>query len=687
MEESYTLAKAYVQVIPTTQGIKSNISNELGDELSGEGDKSGSKFGSTFASAAKGAAKAATAAVTAIVSAAISEGSKLEQSIGGIETLFGAGGAESVEEYAQSVGKSVNEVRDEYDSLMRAQTEVLSNADNAYQTAGLSANEYMEQCTSFAAALISSLDGDTEAAASAADQAIIDMADNANKMGTSMEDIQNAYQGFAKQNYTMLDNLKLGYGGTKSEMERLLADAEEISGIEYDIDNLADVYEAIHVIQDELNITGTTADEAANTFTGSFSAMKAAAQNLLGDMAIGEDITDDISDLVTTATTFISNNAIPMISNALSGISQCIPAILPQLTSAIIGILPTLLTTILTTVTSLIQAVIDAVPALLEMFQTMLPELLDMLLNLGISVLTGFVEMFPTIIENLVGIVTTLCEWIGENLPEIVASVIELIPLLLTAISEQLPNLLESGGEMLTAILNGIIQCLPTLIAYLPTLINSIINYIATNLSTFIQSGISIVTSLVSGLVQAIPSIIACMPDILASIIDAIVETDWLSLGKDIIQGLINGLGSMASALWDAAKNVASQVLNSIKEALGIGSPSRVFRDEVGKMVDAGFKIGLEADADDVINTMTAISDDVTGAANIDVKTSLSSEYKKVGKYEYSDTKKTGKDEDPDDDTPVTIVIPVYIGQKKIDEIIVNAIKSENYRSGGKAFA
>ena len=279
MAEGTKLADAYVQIIPVAKGISNNLRELLG-ELPGVGEESGEKTGEGFASKLKSViAKAGlTAAIGKVVQEAFTEGAALEQSLGGVETLF--------KEHADIVKK---------------------NAEEAYRTAGLSANEYMENVTSFSASLLSSLSGDTKEAAKVADMAMVDMSDNANKFGTDMTAIQNAYQGFAKENYTMLDNLKLGYGGTKSEMERLLADAEKFSGVRYDISNLNDVYEAIHVIQDNLGVTGTTAKEASSTFSGSFASMKAAAKNLLGVMTTGGDADKAFKNLTDTAEVFFGN--------------------------------------------------------------------------------------------------------------------------------------------------------------------------------------------------------------------------------------------------------------------------------------------------------------------------------------------------------------------------------------------
>lgn len=262
------LAKAYVQIIPSAVGIQGRIQKEIEPEA----DSAGSSFGGKMVGMIKKVI--AAAAIGKALSASISEGAALEQSLGGIETLF----------------------KDSADK-------VKANAAKAYQTAGMSANDYMELTTSFSASLLSSLAGDTSKAADVADMAMVDMSDNANKMGTNMEDIKNAYQGFAKQNYTMLDNLKLGYGGTKSEMECLLADAQKISGVEYNIDNLSDVYSAIHVIQGQLDITGTTAKEAATTISGSFNQMKAAAKNVMGEIALGMDVGPALNELANTIIT------------------------------------------------------------------------------------------------------------------------------------------------------------------------------------------------------------------------------------------------------------------------------------------------------------------------------------------------------------------------------------------------
>lgn len=283
------LGTAYIQIVPSAKGIGSTISKELNKEAGNSGEQAGTKISGRIKTAIAGAG------IGIALGKAIKEGGQLEQSIGGVETLF---------------KKSADKVK--------------KNAANAYKTAGISANQYMQQATSFSASLLQSLGGDTQKAASYADMAIKDMSDNANKMGSNMTDIQNAYQGFAKQNYTMLDNLKLGYGGTQAEMKRLLADAEKITGKKYDISNLADVYEAIHVMQEELDITGTTSKEAASTLEGSFNSMKAAASNFLGNLVIGDNVNESMKQLVSTTTTFLFDNLLPAVGNVIAGLPGAI---------------------------------------------------------------------------------------------------------------------------------------------------------------------------------------------------------------------------------------------------------------------------------------------------------------------------------------------------------------------------
>lgn len=306
------LGQAYVQIMPSAKGISGSIKNQILPEADSAGKSAGSSLGGSLIRTVS--TVIAAAGIGKVIGASITEGAHLQQSLGGIETLF-KGSADKVKKYA----------------------------NDAYKTSGLSANDYMENVTSFSASLLQSLGGNTAKAADKANMAMIDMSDNSNKMGTNMGDIQNAYQGFAKQNYTMLDNLKLGYGGTKEEMQRLLKDATKLTGVKYDINNLSDVYSAIHAVQGQLGITGTTAKEAASTFSGSFDSMKAAASNVLGKMALGQDITPSLNALAKTASTFLFGNFIPMLGNILKAIPGAlvtfIKAAIPQVKSGLNNLL------------------------------------------------------------------------------------------------------------------------------------------------------------------------------------------------------------------------------------------------------------------------------------------------------------------------------------------------------------
>ena len=380
------LAKAYVQIIPSADGIKGKLSNALGGEASSAGDSAGKVAGTSLGASIK--KMIAAAGIGAALKSTITEGANLQQSLGGIETLF----------------------KDSADK-------VIKNAQNAYLTAGLSANDYMETVTSFSASLLQGLAGDTNKAADVADMALTDMADNANKMGTSMDLIQNAYQGFAKQNYTMLDNLKLGYGGTKSEMERLLADATKITGIKYNLDNLSDVYEAIHVIQGELDITGTTSKEAASTLTGSFASMKSALSNVLGSLSLGEDIKPAMNGLLNSVKTFLFNNLIPMVGNILKGLVEYIAdtvvntdwiAVITQMLTSIKEALVTGVETYFgadtTVLSSIFDSLISNIPVIAQTLQDAFSVLWEGIKSIwetvGVPIFDGIMSVIQFVSDN-----------------------------------------------------------------------------------------------------------------------------------------------------------------------------------------------------------------------------------------------------------------------------------------------
>jgi len=392
------IGTAYVNIVPKSDGIKNTLTRQFSQDgkLAGLAGGKSMMAGltSTVAAAAAGLAVAAGAAFVGGISKAVSEGAKLEQSMGGIETLF-----------------------------KNNADEVIKNAEQAYKTAGLSANEYMENVTSFSASLIQSLGGDTEKAVGIADMAMVDMADNANKMGTDMTAIQNAYQGFAKQNYTMLDNLKLGYGGTKEEMERLLEDAGKLSGQTYDISSLDDVYQAIHVIQEELGITGTTAEEAASTLSGSFASMKAAFDNMFGALFTGENVEEAMNNFISTAVVYFGDNLIPGIVNILKNLPTAVSAGINSISKKIPEDLGKVLSSGLDTIT-------EKLPSFLEKGET-----------LAVKVGEGLIKKLPDAIDSLGSILDKAVEFFDQNYPALMEAGGEIVGQLAAAIVKNAPQI------------------------------------------------------------------------------------------------------------------------------------------------------------------------------------------------------------------------------------------------------
>lgn len=561
------LAKAYVQIVPSAKGISGSISKELGREASVAGSSSGESFAGNMLGKVK--QLIAVAGIGKVFSETISEGADLEQSLGGIETLF---------------KESADKVKE--------------NATKAYQTAGMSANEYMELTTSFSASLLSSLSNDTSKAADVADMAMTDMSDNANKMGTDMESIKNAYQGFAKQNYTMLDNLKLGYGGTKEEMQRLLTDAQKISGVKYDINNLSDVYNAIHVIQGQLDITGTTAKEASTTISGSLGSMKAAFKNVLGQITLGMDVGPALSALATTTTTFLVGNLLPAIWNILSGLPMA------------------LVTFIQTLIPQLIAAVTQFIPGILTAIQTGLPQLYEMANEILIQFTTAIQTNLPALLQQGVDIVTNIVNGILQNIPQMITMAGSVIANFENAIWSALPTVLTAGAQLLINLVNGIIQSLPGIVTAAAQAVTKMVVTIGQHLPEVLQTGIEIIGKLAAGLIRAIPTLLSKLPQIIKGIVNAFIEVDWLSIGINIIKGIGKGLANAGHMLWDAVKDILGNFKDKVLGFFGIHSPSR-WGAYVGEMIDLGMARGL-------INNSKPISDAVNMMQEV-VKTPLES--------------------------------------------------------------
>lgn len=523
MPNNNTVARAYVQIVPSADGIKGSITSALG----GEASSAGTKLGSMLSTGVKASLAAGVAGLGAIIGGALTEGGALEQSIGGVKTLF---------------ADSANEV--------------IAAANNAYKTAGLSANDYMEQVTSFSATLLQGLGNDTQAAAKYADQAVVQMADNANKMGTSMEAIQYAYQGFAKDNYTMLDNLKLGYGGTQSEMARLINDSGVLGDtIEVTAETVKDVpfstiIDAIGVIQERLGIAGTAAEEAATTLTGSFASVKAAFSNVLAGLTLGQDLGPALNALATTLTTFLTANLIPAITNILSALPGAlvtlITAIGPQLTAGLATIVP--------------------------------------------QMMTAGAQMLQSLSAGLV-----------QGIPNFLAQVLPMILQFTTSLRANFSSIVDAGIDLLLNFVQGIANGLPTLIEYVPTIVSNIAGLINDNAPKILQAGIQIIITLVQGLINAIPTIIANIPQIIGAIADTITAFNWLNLGATVIKTLGNGLLSMANGLKGFMQSTLSGALDYIK-----GLPGQAL--QWGKDLISGFIDGIIGNVGNLINSVKNVA-------------------------------------------------------------------------------
>ena len=563
------------------RGIKSVISsvknmNESMKDATNSASKMSSVMkgiGSSAIKVGKGlavAGAAAATAVTALVSKSVGAFADYEQLTGGVETLFGASGR-SVEEYAQSVGKSVSDIQGKYDSLMSAQNAVLENANKAYMTAGMSANEYMDTVTGFSASLISSLGGDTNKAADYANSALVDMSDNANKMGTDMESIKNAYQGFAKQNYTMLDNLKLGYGGTQEEMKRLLSDAEKLTGQRYDISSFADITQAIHAIQTQMDITGTTAKEASTTISGSWGSLKAAFQNVLVGLTTGGDMFDQSLDaLINTAVTF-GQNIIPAIKGALSGVGYLIEGLAPVIGETIPPLINDLAPTLANSAVSLILSLVNGLTQNATQFS-------ECLSNMIIVAVAGISTVVPQLLDAASKIVSNLMQGLTNSMPQIVNGAVTLVEGLVNGLVNNIPLLIMGAVQLVASLANGLIANLPRIIDAGVNLITGIVSASYSMMPQIIQNGMQLVVNLAVGLVRAIPQLIAALPRITGAIVKGFKSVNWFDLGLQLIKSIWKGIKSIGSEMWNGVKektselwggvkNVVSEKLNNIKSA------------------------------------------------------------------------------------------------------------------------
>ena len=568
-------ASGFARGIKSVIGSVKNMNESMKDATNSASKMSSvmKGIGSSAIKVGKGlavAGAAAATAVTALVSKSVGAFADYEQLTGGVETLFGAGGR-SVEEYAQSVGKSVSDIQGKYDSLMSAQNAVLENANKAYMTAGMSANEYMDTVSGFSASLISSLGGDTNKAADYANSALVDMSDNANKMGTDMESIKNAYQGFAKQNYTMLDNLKLGYGGTQEEMKRLLSDAEKLTGQRYDISSFADITQAIHAIQTQMDITGTTAKEASTTISGSWGSLKAAFQNVLVGLTTGGDMFDQSLDaLINTAVTF-GQNIIPAIKGALSGVGYLIEGLAPVIGETIPPLINDLAPTLANSAVSLISSLVNGLTQNATQFS-------ECLSNMIIVAVAGISTVVPQLLDAASKIVSNLMQGLTNSMPQIVNGAVTLIEGLVNGLVNNIPLLIMGAVQLVASLANGLIANLPRIIDAGVNLITGIVSASYSMMPQIIQNGMQLVVNLAVGLVRAIPQLIAALPRITGAIVKGFKSVNWFDLGLQLIKSIWGGIKSIesemwngvkekTSELWGGVKNVVSEKLNNIKSA------------------------------------------------------------------------------------------------------------------------
>lgn len=504
-----------------------DLEEELDDAGDAADDSEGkfSKLGGTLKTVgvAMGACVAAAAAAAVSLGKAVIEAyGEYEQLVGGVDTLF-----------QESSGKL-----QEY-------------AANAYKTAGMSANDYMSTVTSFSASLIQSLGGDTEAAVKYADMAITDMADNANKMGTDIGLIQNAYQGFAKQNYTMLDNLKLGYGGTKEEMERLLADATAISGIEYDISSYADVVDAIHVIQESMGVAGATAAEAEHTIEGSLNSMKAAVANLVVGFGNADADIEQLCNNVVDAFQDVLTNITPVIENIIAAL----PTALNALLETVGELLPTLL-----------ETVVDLFSQVLNTLLTLLPELIPVVIEALLTIVNTLIENLPLLVEAAIQIVMSLVQGIGQALPTLIPAAIQAIITIVQSLIDSLPMILDAALQLITGLADGLLAAIPVLIAALPEIILSIINFILDAIPQIIETGIQLLTSLVAALPEIITAIVEAIPQIISGIIEAVLSAipQIIQAGIDLLISLIKALPQIITTIVSAIPDIISGIVNAV---------------------------------------------------------------------------------------------------------------------------
>ncbi len=646
------IGEAYLQIRPSMEGIQGELEQAMGSA----GSSSASSFGSAFASGLGAVTAAATAAVTAagagiaaITKEAVASFADYEQLVGGVETLYG----------------------DQFDTVMQ-------NASDAFRTAGLSANEYMETVNGFAASLTNSL-GEEYAwqAANYANEAVIAMADNANKMGSSMESIQNAYAGFAKGQFNMLDNLKLGYGGTKEEMERLLRDAEEYAGYiegSLSIESFADITEAIQIIQDELGISGTTAKEAADTISGSLAMTKSAWTNLVAGMANPDaDLGALIGDLVDSALIAL-DNLMPTIQQALVGIGEVITQITPILVQMLPGLINTLVPPLIEAAIQLVNALVQALPDIISILLDQLPAIFDLIIN---TILT----MLPMIIDLGFQFIMALANGLIENLPTLIPAIVGVVLSMVDKLTDPdtLVMLIDAAIELILALAEGLINALPKLIEKAPEIVKNLLEAIVRAAPMILEAGMELLFQLIEGILMVVGQLVTTGAELVQSVEDGFMEKveaakNW---GKDLIQNFIDGI----KAKWENLKSTVTDLASTIKSLLGFSEPEEgplsnfhTFAPDMMELFASGIRqnLGLITDAMGMV-TGTIATDFTMAQIAPNSYSEIANPYENLNDALGANSGAQGD-----------IVIPVYIGQERLDTIILNAQQRHALVSGGR---
>ena len=559
-----------------------------------------------------------------------------EQLVGGVETLF-KDSANIVEDYA----------------------------NNAYKNAGLSANDYMETVTSFSASLLQSLNNDTAKSAEVADMAITDMSDNANKMGTDMSMIQNAYQGFAKQNYTMLDNLKLGYGGTKSEMERLLADAEKISGIKYDISSFADITQAIHVMQEEMGITGTTAKEAGTTIEGSVNSMKSAWQNLLTDLANGgKNMGSLIENLMTTifgdgteTNLGVFGNVLPVIQNIVSSFADVIPNIVDKLMEH----LPYLLDAASEIIMSLVYGITENIPALM-------PVISDLFGN----ILQYIIESLPIIINSGVQIILALVQGIGESLPTLIPALVDAVVLIVETLIDNIDLIIDAGIQLILGLADGLIEALPRLIDKVPEIIEKLFDAFIRNFPKIVEAGGQLIGKFIVGIIGSLGTLYSRVPEIIHTVVKGISSgyQTIKNAGLNLVAGIWEGISGSLDWIKNKIKGWVGNVTKFIKNLFGIHSPSKLFKDEIGTNLALGIGEGFT-------DTMTDVQQEMADAIPTKFDTTINS---KIGNNSYQNVANSGSFDNMVIAFKTALKdVKVIMDEKEMGTFVTNAVEEVVY--------